>query len=70
MNVKIISIFLVSFLAFFATACDSNDGPMEKAGERVDEAVDESKDTLEKVGENGKSVIEDMGDKVEDATDS
>ncbi len=41
--------------------CD-NDGPMENAGETVDEAVEEMGDAAEEAGDN----IEDTMDKAED----
>ena len=32
-------------------ACDSNDGPMEEAGEQIDNAVDETADAVEDAGD-------------------
>lgn len=32
-------------------ACDSNDGPMEEAGEQIDNAVDETADAMEDAGD-------------------
>lgn len=32
-------------------ACDSNDGPMEEAGEQIDNAVDETAEAVEDAGE-------------------
>ena len=38
---------LCSFLAFATLGCEKK-GPMEKAGEKVDEAVDSAKDAVDK----------------------
>ena len=48
----------LSFVAGAMLAGCPDDGPMENAGEKVDEAVDEAGDKLEEAG-----------DKVEDAVD-
>lgn len=32
-------------------ACDSNDGPMEEAGEQIDNAVDETAEAVEDAGD-------------------
>ncbi|MZR62824.1 hypothetical protein [Alcanivorax sp. DP30] len=42
-------------------ACDSNDGPVEKAGEKVDEAVESM---------NPQGPMEEMGEDLDDAMDS
>lgn len=49
---------LTATLIVLLSGCDTNDGPAEMAGEKVDRAV-----------ERGEEQIEDAGDKVEDATD-
>lgn len=53
----IMAMTLALAVPFFIVGCDNNDGPMEKAGEKMDNAV-------EKTGE----AIEDAGDKVKDST--
>ena len=61
-------------LSALLVACDSNDGPMEKAGEKVDEAVDsmDGQGPMEEMGEdldnaydNAKESAEDMKDAAE-----
>lgn len=37
--------------ALASVACDRNEGPVEEAGEAVDDAVDEIEDTAEEMGE-------------------
>lgn len=47
--------------ALFLAGCDSNDGPVEKAGEKVDEAVDSM---------NPQGPMEEMGEDLDNAYDS
>lgn len=57
-------VFAMLLAVFGVTAlagCD-NDGPMESAGERADEAYENTKDGVE-------DAAEETGDAVEDATD-
>ncbi len=42
-------------------ACDNNDGPLERAGETADEAVDDLKDAGDE--------IKDAGEEIKDAVD-
>ena len=48
-------------------ACD-DDGPAEQAGEKIDNAVNDSNDTMEKAGESMDDAMDDMHDGMEDAT--
>lgn len=54
---KITSLLAAMILAASAllSGCESNDGPVEKAGENIDNAIDDAGDK-----------IEDAGDKIED----
>lgn len=57
---KLLAILNIVFISLlFVTGCDNKRGPFEKAGEKVDQSVDDAKDTLD-----------DVGDKMEDATDN
>lgn len=49
---------IFSIGSFTIVGCESNDGPMEEAGEKVDEAADDVKDAAD-----------DIGDGIEDAAD-
>jgi hypothetical protein len=63
---SIISVIVA--LIFFVTVsgCQKEEGTMEKAGKKVDESVDKTKDAMEKAGEKiGESV-----DKAKDAMDN
>ena len=55
-------ILAAGFLASMITACDRQEGPMEEAGESIDQAVEEAGDKTE-------DTLERAGDAVEDATD-
>lgn len=56
------TLLTLMLLAVGLTGCDSNDGPMEEAGENADEAYEESKSTIN-------DAAEEAGDALEDATD-
>lgn len=57
LKLAIVGAFVMT-LAFGTVACVEKKGPMEKAGEKIDDAVDD-------IGDN----IEDAGDEIEDAVD-
>lgn len=44
------------------------DGPMEHAGEKVDNAAEDTKEGAEKASEKTGEAVENAGDKVKDAT--
>ena len=56
-----------SVLAFGFSACEKQ-GPAEKAGEEIDEAVGATKDTAKEVGEEVKEGAAEVKDEVKDAT--
>lgn len=67
------SILLASFVsALSLLACGGNkepaDGPVEKAGEKVDDAAEATKEGAEKAAEKTGEAVESAGDKVKDAT--
>jgi len=49
-------------------ACEK-EGPAERAGEKIDDAVEEAGDKMEQAGEKVDDTVEEAGDKVEQATD-
>ena len=51
---------ILLFLLLSMTFCVERDGPFEQAGENMDSAVDEARDSLEDVGDE----VEDVTDKV------
>lgn len=50
------------------SACQEK-GPAEKAGENIDNAVEEMGDKIENATDNAGDALEDAGDKIEDKTD-
>jgi hypothetical protein len=57
-------------LAVLTFGCDSQ-GPAEKAGEKVDQSVENTKDALEETSDKitGKGPAEKAGEKVDEATE-
>lgn len=67
------SMLLASLLTGFSMlACGGNkepaDGPVEHAGEKVDEAAADTKEGAEKAAEKTGEAVEDAGDKVKEGT--
>ena len=67
------SMFLASLLISLPmAACGGNkepaEGPVENAGEKVDEAASDTKEGAEKATEKTGEAVENAGDKVKDAT--
>ena len=65
------NILLIALLTGFLTltACEQNDGPMESAGEKMDNAYDDTKQAVTEGMEEIKDTSEDIGDKAEDMVD-
>lgn len=53
-------VMMLGMMAFGVVACDNDDGPAEKAGESVDNAVDDAGQAMEDAGN-------DIQDKADDA---
>lgn len=62
---RILSGVCCALLAINLVACEQQ-GPAERAGEKVDEAVEETKETMEEVGEDMQEAAEETGEKVEE----
>ncbi|WP_319763520.1 YtxH domain-containing protein [Maridesulfovibrio sp.] len=58
---------LVALLGAFS-AC-SDEGPAEKAGKKIDEAMDQAKDKMDDMGEDAKSAFDDLKEKANEAMD-
>ena len=73
MRTRIIAASLVA--AGILGACDSNDGPMEEAGESIDEAVDgveqpnTLKESLDEAAEETADTIEEAADDIDGIVD-
>ena len=60
-------IFLFCGMALFTfTACES-EGPAEKTGERIDEAVEETQEGIEEAGDALEEAAEETGEELEEA---
>jgi predicted small lipoprotein YifL len=60
------ALLLTTFVGL--TACQEK-GPAEKAGENIDNAVEEAGDKIEDATDNAGDTLEEAGDKIEDKTD-
>lgn len=59
---------LIAALLMIA-GCDSDQGPAEQAGEKIDETAEEAKDSVEDAVESAGDAVEEGADKVEEETD-
>ncbi|SFK05965.1 hypothetical protein [Methylophaga sulfidovorans] len=50
-------------------ACDSDDGPAEKMGEKIDNTVEDAGNAIDNAADDAGDAIEDSADKAEDAMD-
>lgn len=64
------SVLLSIAVLIFALAGCEKEGPAEKAGENIDEAVEEMQEKAEETGDKVMEKVEEATDKVEDAADS
>lgn len=62
-------VLLISLMASCVAlaACEPK-GPAEKAGEKIDNTVDKTKDAVEEAGDNIRDAADDTADAVKDAT--
>jgi hypothetical protein len=58
------ALLLASGLAFGLTACDEQ-GPLEEAGEEVDEAFEDAGDGIDDAVDDAADAIEDAGDEID-----
>lgn len=58
------SLLLAALLGIATTlslsACDTEDGPAENAGEQIDEAADEAQDAVEEAGEEAEEAVDEL----------
>lgn len=72
MNRKISTLLIAAILGLTTitlAACDSDDGPAEKAGKKIDNATDDVSDSADNAADNASDKADDMKDKANDATD-
>jgi len=64
---KFLAIMILILSIFAFTACESK-GPAEKAGEKIDQAVEETTDKAKEVTEAVKEKAEEAGEEVKKST--
>lgn len=62
-------LFLIVMMAVVA-GCGDDEGPAEKFGKQIDQAVDQAKDKMDEMGDQAKDAYEDMKDKAKEAMDN
>ena len=62
-------VLAVAALGLLLCGCPEKDGPLENAGEELDDATDSMRDHMEDVGDKVEDAAEDARDAVEDAAD-
>lgn len=62
------ALFVSGLLLAVLPGCDDNKG-LEKAGEKIDNSMDNSKHSLERAGEEADEAIHNKNDKLDDAID-
>ena len=73
MSKKISTLLIAAILGLTTVtlaACDSDDGPAEKAGKKLDNAADDTSDAMDNAADNASDAADKAGDKMDDATDS
>ncbi|KEZ78121.1 hypothetical protein [Salinisphaera hydrothermalis] len=73
MNKKISTLLIAAILGLTTltlAACDNDDGPAEKAGQKIDNAADNTSDAMEDAGDKASDAADDAADKAKDATDN
>lgn len=69
-TVKYLTLLICCFaLAMVLQSCEEQ-GPAEKAGEKVDTMMEKTQENLEEAGDKMKEAVEKVEEEVEDATDS
>ena len=49
--ISLLAIATLIFVSFGIAGCDMNEGPVEKAGKKVDNAVEETGEAMEEAGD-------------------
>jgi len=63
---KLLLLISLTFVGGALAACDVNKGPAEKAGEHIDNAVDNAGDKIENSADDAGDAIEEAGDKIKE----
>ena len=57
----------LAFLTFFS-ACKEQ-GPMESAGEKIDESIEKTQENMEEVGDTAQEKAEEVGERIEETSE-
>jgi outer membrane lipoprotein-sorting protein len=63
---KILVLLISAALLSFFSACKEQ-GPAETAGEKIDEAVEQTRENMEEAGDTMKEKTEEIGERIEEA---
>ncbi len=66
MKAHVLALLLAVFGATSLVGCDANDGPVESAGESVDNAYEKTKDGVKDAADNAGDALDDACDKATD----
>lgn len=64
----LVIVLAIALLGIGVAACEK-EGPAEKAGEKIDQTLEDAKDKAKDMGNRVEDAVEEAGDKVEKATD-
>ncbi|WP_432738766.1 YtxH domain-containing protein [Maridesulfovibrio sp. FT414] len=64
-------VYVLCLVAVMAvvSGCDDAEGPAEKLGKQIDQAMDSAKDKMDEMGDKAKDAYEDAKDKAKEAMD-
>ena len=68
MKVKPALIMIMMVLAAAVVGCESSEGPAEKAGKQIDQAVEKAGDTINEAVDKTGEKIEETGDAIREKT--
>ena len=57
---------MFALLGIGAAACTERDGPAERAGERIDDAVSDVRDRAEEIADEAEEAADEIGDALRD----
>ncbi|HZJ81488.1 MAG TPA: hypothetical protein VFC95_02210 [Guyparkeria sp.] len=69
MTTRNVLIALMLTLGLTVMGCSDNEGPAERAGKQIDEAVEKTGDKIEDATDKAGDEIEELGDKVKESTE-
>ncbi|MCO6412474.1 MAG: hypothetical protein J5I92_06990 [Thiogranum sp.] len=68
MQLKNLMLVMAMATPLFLAGCERNEGPAERAGENVDEAMEKAGETMDDAVEQAGEAVEEAGDRIRDET--